>query len=462
MHSPFPFNGMLTFAFLSSLLLAGVGLRARIGFFQRFLVPSCLIGGLLGLVLMHAGMSTLDAATLEAFAYHFFNISFISVGLTAGAENDNHRKQVQKLQGPAWMALMQGLTFPLQAVLGGSLTLLLGWLGLQLFPTFGFLVPLGFNEGPGQALSIGTVWEGAGFSDAATIGLTFAAIGYFFAFFVGVPLVNRGIRKGRATFGPRSLPREVLTGFYKADDVKESAGSLTIHSGNADTLAFQAALVGCVYGMTYLLISAMGGLLPADVSKILWGFFFFFGLGVALLVKWILSRTGVQYLVDAGVQRRITGWSVDYLMVATVAAIQLKIVWDYLLPISLMALVNGILTTVMVVYLGRRLRVYSLERTAAIYGVVTGTVSCGLLLLRIVDPDFKTPVAYEIAVMNVFSLPVVGGCTLLVNGPLWWGWPLWMAILVFIGIMGGVLILMTLMGLLNGASAAEPVGAASK
>ena len=30
------------------------------------------------------------------------------------------------------------------------------------------------------------IWEGLGFEHAATIGLTFAAIGYFFAFFIGI------------------------------------------------------------------------------------------------------------------------------------------------------------------------------------------------------------------------------------------------------------------------------------
>ena len=210
--------------------------------------------------------------------------------------------------------------------------------------------------------------------------------------------------------------------------------------------------MGGVYGITYGIIQFLGGFLPADVAGMLWGFFFFFGLGVALVVKWAMQRLNIQGLADAGVQRRITGFSVDFLIVATVAAIELKIVWEYLLPISLIALVNGVMTTALVVYFGRRLSAYSLERTAAIYGVVTGTVSCGLLLLRIVDPDFKTPVAYELAVMNVFSLPVVGGCTVLVNGPLWWGWPLWVAILVFAGIMAVALILMKLMGLLSGAS----------
>lgn len=458
MNAPFPFDGMLAFAFLSVLLLVGVGLRAKIGFFQRFLVPSCLIGGGLGLVCMHTGVFRVETSLIEAFAYHFFNISFISVGLTRDDNDRQHQATTEMIKGPAWMALMQGLTFPMQAVLGGLLVIMLGGFGWPLFPTFGFLVPLGFNEGPGQALSIGKVWEGVGFADAATIGLTFAAIGYFFAFFVGVPLVNRGIRSGRATFGPRQLPQDFLVGILKPEGPEESAGRLTLHSGNAETLAFQVALVGGVYGITSLIIALTGSLLPNDVARMLWGFFFFFGLGVALLTKWIMTRLNIQYLVDAGVQRRITGFSVDYLIVATVAAIQLKIVWDYLLPISLMALVNGILTTILVVYFGRRLSAYGIERTAAIFGTVTGTVSCGLLLLRIVDPDFKTPVAYELAVMNVFSLPVVGGCTVLVNGPLWWDWSLWVTVLVFAGIMAVAWVLMKLLGLLNGAPRIESAG----
>lgn len=454
MNTPFPFDGMLVFAFLSVLLLVGVGLRAKVPFFQRFLVPSCLIGGIVGLALMVSGVISIEASSLEAFAYHFFNISFISVGLTRDDNSRQHQAKTQIFKGPAWMALMQGLTFPMQAVLGGILVILLGWFGVQLFPTFGFLAPLGFNEGPGQALSIGKVWEGVGFANAATIGLTFAAVGYFCAFFIGVPLVNRGIRQGRATFGPQRLPKDFLVGILTPEGEVQSAGRLTLHSGNAETMAFQAALVGGVYGVTYGIITLLGRWLPPDAANILWGFFFFFGLGVSLIVKWAMQRLNLAHLADGGIQRRITGWSVDYLIVATVAAIELNIVWEYMLPISIIAIVNAILTTLLVIYFGRRLSAYSLERTAAIYGVVTGTVSCGLLLLRIVDPDFKTPVAYEIAIMNVFSLPVVGGCTVLVNGPLWWGWPLWMAILVFLGIMVAVLFLMKLMGLLDGVSPA--------
>jgi ESS family glutamate:Na+ symporter len=208
--------------------------------------------------------------------------------------------------------------------------------------------------------------------------------------------------------------------------------------------------VGVVYGITYAVVKLLGSVLPPDVATILWGFFFFFGLGIALIVKWLMKLTGTGYLVDPGIQRRITGWSVDYLIIATVAAIQLKIVWDYILPISLIALANGILTTLLVIRFGKKLDAFGLERSVAIFGTVTGTVSCGLLLLRIVDPEFKTPVAFEIAVMNVFVLPIVGGCTLLVNAPLWWGWSVGLTVLVFAGIFSGSLLLLKLLGFMKG------------
>jgi ESS family glutamate:Na+ symporter len=147
----------------------------------------------------------------------------------------------------------------------------------------------------------------------------------------------------------------------------------------------------------------------------------------------------VEYLIDPGIQRRLTGWSVDFLIVSTVASIQLMIVGRFLVPILVISLTNGVLTTLVAVYLGRRVWSYNLERIAAIYGTVTGTVSCGLLLLRIVDPEFKTPVAVEIGVMNVIALPVIAGYLLLLNAPVWWDWSIGFTVLVLCGIMAVVL-----------------------
>jgi ESS family glutamate:Na+ symporter len=448
MQIPFPFESMLAFGSLSIMLLAGVLLRAKVSFFQRFLMPSCLIGGILGLVLLNIDLIKLPVSNLETFTYHFFNISFISVGLTS-AENPgaalNPKKSI--LKGSLWMALTQSVVFPLQAIIGGLFIIIFGVFGLKLFPTFGFFAPLGFNEGPGQALSFGKVWQGLGFEHAATIGATFATIGYFFAFFVGVPLVNRGIRKGLSAQTPKELPQDFITGIIDRKQEPISAGSLTMHSANIDTLGFQAALVGLVYVVTYGFVRALGSFFAPDVSSILWGFFFFFGLIFAFITRWLMKKIGVNYLIDTGIQRRITGWSIDFLIVATVMAIQLQIVWNYAIPILTISLTCGVLTTAVVVFLGRRLWDNNLERTVAIYGTVTGTVSCGLLLLRIVDPEFKSPAVIEVAVMNVIMLIPLAPYLILVNAPLWWDWSIALTVLVFLGAMALSLVLLKVLKL---------------
>jgi ESS family glutamate:Na+ symporter len=58
-----------------------------------------------------------------------------------------------------------------------------------------------------------------------------------------------------------------------------------------------------------------------------------------------------------------------------------------------------------------------------------------LLLLRIADPDFRTPVAIDIALMNVFSIPSIGLYLIIVNGPVWWNWSVGTTVLVFFMLM---------------------------
>ena len=446
MEIPFQFEPMLVFGCLSIMLLIGVALRANIKFFQNFLIPSCLIGGVFGMVLVSLGIIRFPASAWETFAYHFFNISFISVGLSVGSSpSDQSQSNKGYLRGSLWMCLTQAACFYLQAAVGGALVILLGVFGAELFPTFGFLVPMGFEEGPGQALSFGKVWEGAGFEDGATIGLTFAAIGFLFSFCVGVPLANWGLRKGLATQSSGSLSQEFLKGIYDRSSSRETAGDLTTHSANVDSLAFHMAFIGGIYALTYAFTLALAKIIAIfapGVASMLWAFFFFFGMSIAFLIKLLMNKMGVGHLLNAGIQRRITGWSVDYLIVATIMAIQVVVVWKYIVPISVMALTSGILTTMVVFYFGKRLWSYNLERTVAIYGLVTGTVSSGLLLLRITDPEFKSPVAVELGIVNLFAIPVVMGGSILVNAPLWWNWSVGLTVMVFSVIMLAALVLL--------------------
>jgi ESS family glutamate:Na+ symporter len=437
MESSFPFAAMLGFGWLGVMLLFGIFLRAKVGLLQRFLFPSCLVGGLAGLVILQTGLLKIESSLLEAIAYHLFNISFISIGLIIRSQKEQDAYGGREvLKGAVWIALVTGVIMPMQAIVGGSLVLLFNFFDFNLFKTFGFLVPLGFNQGPGQVLSVGKAWETLGFANAATIGLTFATIGFLFAFFVGVPLANWGVRRGMAEHTPKSMPAELLVGFAPKGAQLEPAGRLTMHSGNVDTLAFHFALVGLVYLLTYALIYQIAGLLRPELAATLWGFFFFVGLLVSIAVRTVIIRMGYGHTLDPGVQRRITGWSVDFLILATVMAVQPAIVWQYILPIGTISLVTGVLTTLVIVYLGNRLWALNIERMVGVYGICTGTASSGLLLVRVVDPAFRTSASMEIGFQAVFSSVPVITCMLLVSAPLIWNWSLGLTLAVFFGLMG--------------------------
>ncbi len=435
MDTPFPFDPVLAFGMMAVMLLLGMLLRSSIKIFQSFLLPSCFIGGTIGLLLLSLGIINISTDLLETFAYHLFIISFISLGLTTDFNHNKFNKVISPVKGALWIGLASGVIMAMQGIIGAICVFLFNASGYNLNPVFGFLSPLGFTQGPGQALSVGKVWEEFGFEHAATLGLSFAVFGFAFAFFVGVPLVNWGIRKGYSSQTSKSLSRDILKGILQRDSKKEPAGGLTTYSGNVDTLAFHAALVGLVYIITFLLMLAIGKLISEDVAKSLWAFFFFFGIIVALLIKTLIKRIGLGHLLDPGVQRRITGWSVDFLIISTIMAIQVVVVWEYIIPILVIGLASGILTTMAVFYLGRRVWSYSFERTMGLYGITTGTASVGLLLLRIADPEFDTPVGLELGIQALFASPFVLSYMLLMHAPIWWGWSVQAVVVIYAGAM---------------------------
>ena len=325
------------------------------------------------------------------------------------------------------------------------------YIGFDIFSTFGFLTPLGFTEGPGQALSIGETWEQIAaniYTNATIVGLTYAAIGFFFAFFVGVPLVNWGIRKGFSEQTPSRLPSDFIKGIILKNQERRQIGFETTHPANVDSLSFHFALAGFVYIATYGIVSALTTVLPDDIAKMIWGFFFFFGLLIAVVIRFIIEKLDLGYLIDRDVQKRITGWSVDFLIVATIAAIELAVVWIYVLPIAIISIVSGVSTLLVVLYLGKRMwSQYTFERIAGIFGTVTGTVPSGLLLVRILDPEFKTPVAIDLGLTSIFAAPFILSGLLLVNAPVLWGWDIETTILAFVGMLIISILLIKLLGL---------------
>jgi ESS family glutamate:Na+ symporter len=65
---------------------------------------------------------------------------------------------------------------------------------------------------------------------------------------------------------------------------------------------------------------------------------------------------------------------------------------------------------------------YAEEQFLAMYGMLTGTASTGIILLREIDPDFKTPVSDNLVYQNfpaiVFGFPMMLLATLAPKQPL--------------------------------------------
>ena len=64
-----------------------------------------------------------------------------------------------------------------------------------------------------------------------------------------------------------------------------------------------------------------------------WGFFFIWGLIIAYIVRRIMEKLRLDYLIDEEGMRRITGLSVDFLVIAAITAISITVVWTFIIPI---------------------------------------------------------------------------------------------------------------------------------
>jgi len=442
MNTPFDMSFFLAFGYIGISIFVGVWLRAKIKGLQSFLVPACMIGGILGMILMNTGLIPLNVELFQTIAYHFFIISFISIGLTRAPKDTGDGGQTKRVfRGAFWMGCINGASMASQAFIGAVLVIILGAFGFGIPQLFGFFLPLGFTQGPGQALAIGKAWESFGLTNAISFGLAVAAFGFVFALFVGVPIVNWGIRKGYSAMGKAELPDYFRRGVYQEDQIEEPVGLQTTHSGNVDSLAFQGGAVGIAYLLAYFgywVFEQFFG----TISSATWGFFFFYGMIAGVLIKVFMQKTGSAHLLDRETQNRITGFGVDVLVASTLISVSLSVVWEYLVPLLILVIVGGLWTSFMVLYFGRRVDGPAFERMCVQYGINTGTISTGLLLLRIVDPKFKTTAAMETGIYpffaNFFVLPVM--LVIVFGGK--WGLNIYQQMGIFAGIFVLILILL--------------------
>ena len=155
-----------------------------------------------------------------------------------------------------------------------------------------------------------------------------------------------------------------------------------------------------------------------ELAVNLWGISFVFAALTALVVKGILNIFGLQYTIDNGCMTRISGISVDLMVSGAIGAISLVVVVKYWIPITVICILGGIIVMVTVPWFCSRLfKDHRFERTLIVYGACTGTMPTGLALLRVIDPDFETPVASDYMFSSAITFFIVIPLILSLNLP---------------------------------------------
>ncbi len=415
MGSTFP--SVLAFAFLASMLLIGALLRARIKFLQNALVPASLLGGLVGFVLLLVDLDFgFESSDYSVFAFHFFTLSFMSLVLTGSDESSEAGSAVKSniASGGMWLGIVWTMSLVLQALVG--LVVVKGYNGVtgeSLSEFLGMIATHGFTQGPGQALSLGSLWqESHGIENAVNFGIIYASAGFVAAFVVGVPAARWAVQRGLNANKAARLDNDFVSGVF-ARERRPSAGKQITHPANLDSLAFHLGILGVAYLLTNEWLDFIGPIaarVPLGESNLgviySHNLFFLHGLITCILLRQLFDRLGFGHLIDNDTQRRITGSSVDFMVVATLMAVEVTLLAAYWVPIVLVCLFITLATAILCFGLGRLLGQFGIERAITSYGCCCGSTGSGIVLLRILDPDLSTPIARELAFFNVAIIAI--------------------------------------------------------
>ncbi len=394
---------MMAFGWASLMICIGVLLRAKIPFLRNMLVPASVVGGLLGIVFMNVveslGISVgTDFNMFTEIVNHLFTVSFISISLTSTPkENGSTPKDVVK--GATGIGLIWCLLYALTPLLGAGIVALTG-ANVEMNVLYGMLVQFGFCQGPGQAAAYGALFEGYGWANASTVAITFAALGFVAAFFVGIPAAKAGIKKGVAKHCGK-LDETIAKGYFRKEEQTETMVKDTTCNSNIETLAYHFALIGICYLLAVVIAKAFT-LLPGFLGTSMSGMMFMNGMYAAYIVKFIMNKLHLDFLQENVLQSKITGWTSDYLVVCAFMAVSVKVISNWLMPILAVAVVTTIVTYFVSFYFGKRIGGSNdFERTLGLFGMACGTAPSGISLIRIVDPNFRTATAVEIGASNL-------------------------------------------------------------
>lgn len=396
---------MMAFGLASVMLCLGMFLRAKVSFFRKMLIPSSVIGGIVGILFMNivSGMEVDIGTSPEMYTMivnHLFTISFISISLTSTPRKSSTAKDVMK--GAVGLGLVWCLLYAVTPLAATMIVSILGK-SRDMDAVYGMLIQFAFCQGPGQSAAYGAIFEQYGWSNASTVAIAFSVVGFMAAFLVGIPAAKMGIEKGIAK-NCGKLDEAILKGYLVKEEQKEYMVKDTTCSSNIETLAFHFALIGVCYILA-VGIARILAYIPGFLGSSMSGMMFMNGMYAAYIIKWLMKRLHLDFLQENTLQGKITGWTADYLVVCAFMAVSVSIIKDWILVILIVSAAITVITALVCFYFGARFGgTNDFERTLGLYGTCTGTVPSGVALVRIVDPNFHTATSVELGACNLVML----------------------------------------------------------
>ncbi|MFP4055352.1 MAG: sodium/glutamate symporter [Candidatus Brocadiia bacterium] len=406
-----------SFVGLCLLLLVGHALRTRVRLVQKLYLPSAVIGGLVGLAAVQLlvgegkAVSPMWIAGWERLPGFLINIVFACLFLGV------RLPKVSTIWARAGHQVVYGqLVAWGQYVVGVGLVVL--WLGglFGLPDMFGGVLPVGFEGGHGTASGLAETFEKLGWAAGKDFALASATGGIISAIVVGMMLINWAARRGHTVrrLSPADVPEDDSIGIIPVDR-RPSAGRLTVRSDSIESFTLHVAIVGLAVALGYVLkqgLVALEALVAPEAEQSFMESFPLFPLCMlgGLVVQILEEKFDRHKLLDVGLTRRIQNSALDFLVVAAIATINLQVIGAGWLPLVVL-IAAGVLWNVfcLLVLAPRLLPDAWFERAIAEMGQSMGVTATGLLLLRVVDPDYESPAADAFACKQLVHEPFLGG-----------------------------------------------------
>lgn len=400
---------------LGSLLIAQM-LKRSIPWLEASLIPTSVLGG--GILLLIAtvfkwvtGEEFFDTtffggngtAWLELLTYHTLALGFTASALKSSSSGFSKERSVEIFN----TGLTTVATYLLQAFVGMVICIIAAIFLPDLLEAAGLLLALGYGQGPGQAMNYGGIYEAQyGFVGGKSFGLTVASMGFICASIGGVFYLNVLKRQGKIRLDKGSGKFTETVEGHNEIPMQESIDKFTI----------QIALVLVSYMIAYGMMYGLGCLLPGMKATI-YGFNFILGVLAGSLVKTVLNACNKRNIIHRNYTNdflltRATNFFYDIMVTASIAAIRMGIIGKYLGVLLVMGVAGLVVTYVYVHFICKKLfPAYGEQQFLAMFGMLTGTASTGVILLREIDGDFKTPVADNLVYQNfpamVFGFPIL-------------------------------------------------------